>query len=201
MPALAGRVTTGFSQPYVAVYAGANGTVSYSNGMKLARGVDVEISPEGFGSDSYFYADNALAEAAAGGKNFTGGTFTLTVDGLSDAAERLVYGLPTAASNWTNYGDSVSVPYVGIGFVARVQYQGTVAYVPIIICKAIFNLRTISAATEEREVSFQTQQLTGMIFKGDDTNHTWLKIGDEVATEDAAVAAIRTAFGITTSGS
>ena len=36
-----GRIITGFSKPYVAKYAESSGTVTYSDGMVLARGVEV----------------------------------------------------------------------------------------------------------------------------------------------------------------
>lgn len=57
--AAAGRVTTGFSLPYVAKYAVSGGTVTYSDGQKLARGVNVTISPEA-SSDNIFYADKVV---------------------------------------------------------------------------------------------------------------------------------------------
>ena len=41
-----GRVCTGFSKPYVALYNEASGVITYSGGMILARGVSVEIEPD-----------------------------------------------------------------------------------------------------------------------------------------------------------
>ena len=41
-----GRVCTGFSKPYVAVYSATGGTIKYESGQDLARGVDVSIEPE-----------------------------------------------------------------------------------------------------------------------------------------------------------
>ena len=79
----AGRVCTGFSLPYVAKYAASGGTITYSDGQKLARGVSVSIEPES-SDDNNFYADNILAESA--GTTFTGGDLNLTVDGLLAAA-------------------------------------------------------------------------------------------------------------------
>ena len=76
----AGKVTTGFSKPYVALYAESSGTVTYSSGQLLARGVEVSIEPE-VGDANKFYADNIVAETIAG--IFQGGTATFTVDGLS----------------------------------------------------------------------------------------------------------------------
>ena len=71
--AAAGRVTTGFSLPYVALYAASGGSITYSSGAKLARGVDVTISPES-SDDNKFYADNQVAEEDSG--RFTGGTIS-----------------------------------------------------------------------------------------------------------------------------
>ena len=39
----AGRVCTGYSKPYVAVYSESSGTVTYTGGMRLGRGVSVSL--------------------------------------------------------------------------------------------------------------------------------------------------------------
>ena len=189
----AGNVTTGFSLPYVAVYAASGGTITYSNGQKLARGVDVSISPE-TSDDNIFYADNVAAETAAG--RFTGGTVSLTVDGLFNATRQLIYGLPAATGSWTAYGDDMAIPYVGIGYIARVQSDGVVSYVPTILAKCKFQLEESSAATQEEEIDWQTQSLTATIFRGDDSNHNWKFVGDAQTTEAAAEALLKTKLGI-----
>ena len=72
--AAAGKVCTGFSKPYVAKYAAAGGTVTYSDAQVLARGVEVSLEVES-GDANNFYADNIAAETIAGA--FTSGTLTL----------------------------------------------------------------------------------------------------------------------------
>ena len=91
----AGKVITGFSKPYVAVYSASGGTVTYSKGMELARGVGVSTDYE-VGDSNPFYANNVEAENVPG--VFTGGTATLTVDGLFAEAEELIFGLPEPES-------------------------------------------------------------------------------------------------------
>lgn len=189
-----GRVCTGFSLPYVATYSATGGTVTYSSGQKLARGVNVSITPES-GDDNNFYADNVLAESA--NTTFTGGEVTLTVDGLLEAAEKLIMGLPTSSGGWMTYNDDQSVPYVGIGFIARYQSDGVATYVPYVLAKCMFNQINTSAATQEENIEFQTQELTAKIFRGDDTKHAWKYVGDEEDTEAAAEAALKTKLGIT----
>lgn len=188
-----GKVTTGFSKPYVALYAATGGTITYTSGQPLARGVDVTISPE-TSDDNNFYADNILAETEAG--RFTGGTLSLTVDGLLPAAEKLVYGLPAAVDDWTAYGDSVNIPNVGVGFIIRQQSEGVVVYVPVVLPKVKFNLIENTAATQEDSISWQTQSLEGTIMRADDANHNWKFLGAECETEAAAEAALKTKLGI-----
>ena len=190
----AGKVTTGFSKPYVALYAESAGTITYSSGQLLARGVDVTISPES-GSDNIFYADNIAAETDAG--RFTGGTVSLTVDGLLATTRKLIYGLPTAdEAGWTAFGDDMDVPYVGIGFIARQQSGGVVTYVPTVLAKCRFNLPEDAAATQEDEIGWQTTSLEAIIMRGDDENHTWRFIGNDFSSESAAEAALKTKLGI-----
>ena len=190
----AGRVTTGFSKPYVAIYSETNGTITYSDGQLLARGVDVSISPES-SDDNNFYADNVLAESDAG--RFTGGTVSLTVDGLLTATKKLIFGLPTAdTEGWTAFGDDMEIPYVGIGFIARAQSDGVVSYIPTVLCKCRFNQPEDAAATQEDEIDWQTQSLEAVIMRADDANHNWKFEGNGFPTGAAAEAALQAKLGI-----
>ena len=192
-----GRIITGFSKPYVAKYTvGTDGTtVTYSDGQILARGVEVQIEPEAT-EDNNFYADNVIAENEAG--IFTGGTMTLTVDGLKDAANKLIYGLPTADSaEWYNYDTDQAVPHCGVGFVLRVQESGTVSFVPMILTKVQFNEPSTTASTAEDSIEWQTEELTAQIVRDDTAKRCWKKLGEEVASEAAAEAKIKAFLSIT----
>lgn len=191
----AGKVCTGFSLPYVALYSCSSGTVTYSSGQKLARGVDVSIEPE-TSDDSDFYADNVLAESS--GRKFIRGTVTLTVDGLLMAAERLIMGLPTGSGDWVPYDDNQDVPYVGIGFIARYMSDGAESFVPYILTKCQFDEISSAAATQGEDIDWQTQTLTAKIYRDGSADHVWKKVGkSELATEAAAEVLIKTAFSIT----
>ena len=142
-----GRVLTGFSLPYIALYSESSGTVSYSSGQILARGVSVSLDVNSASDDNIFYADNVAAETVAG--TFTGGTATLTVDGLKDAAEKLLLGLPAAdAAGFVHYGDSASIPYVGVGFICRYMSAGSTEYVPVVLTKCRSSMPNLSANTQ-----------------------------------------------------
>lgn len=192
-----GRVITGYSKPWVAVYTNTNGTVTYDDGQYLARGVEVQIEPEAADSNK-FYADNQVAEQAGGG--FTGGTVTLTVDGLKEAARKLIMGLPAESSvtvstgntvSMSDFGDGMSIPYVGIGFVVRYMEEGVTTYEPVILTKCQFSVFGTSAATQEDAIEFQTQELEATIMKDDTANHNWKRVGTAQASEAAAEAVIQ----------
>lgn len=194
-----GKVCTGFSLPYVAKYTANGGSVTYSDGQRLARGVSVSVAPESADNND-FYADNVKAESVSG--VFTGGTVTLTVDGLLPAAEKLIFGLPTAATvssvSVYEYGDDATPPYMGIGFIARYMSEGSVSYKVIVLTKCKFNLPTDEAATQEDQIAWQTQALTASIMRDDTTNHNWKYIGvTEYASESAAEADLKKLLNVT----
>lgn len=190
-----GRVCTGFSKPYVALYAASTATVTYSKGQVLARGVDVSLEPD-ISDTKKFYADNGDAETVEG--KFKGGTMKLTVDGLLEPAAALIMGLPTATTEgWTKYGDEMKPPYVGVGYIARYLSDDVEIFVPTIVRKTKFTIPTDKAASEEDSIKFQTSSLESEIFRDDTATKDWKWIGAGQATEAAAEALIKTAFSIT----
>ena len=183
-----GRVITGFSYPYVAVYGTSGGTVTYTDVAVLARGVEVDLSVDA-STDNIFYADNQEAENLSG--VFAGGSVTLTVDGLKDAARKLIYGLPNAdGDGWTAFGDDQSIPYVGLGFVVRYMEDGATTYMPVVLPKVMFQNPGVNAATQEAEVDWQTQELTATIFRDDSSKKNWMLQGAAVSTESTATASL-----------
>lgn len=191
----AGRVCTGFSKPYVAKYNASGGVVTFTEGRILARGVNVSVEPNS-SDDNKFYADNQNAESSSG--IFTGGTLTLTVDGLYTDAERFIQGIPAAdADGWVGYGDNKETPYIAVGYIARYQSDGIVTYVPTVICKTKFGLFNQAAATQEDQIDWQTQELTANIMRADDPNHNWKFISEtEYTTEAEAERALQTKMGV-----
>lgn len=192
--AAAGKVTIGFSKPYVALYSESGGTITYSSGQKLARGVSANAEPDSSDNNN-FYADNIVAESDAG--SFSGGTVTLTVDGLLQDAEKLIQGLPTAdADGFLNYDDDQVTPYVGVGFIIEYMSDGVRYFTPVIFPKCKAGQLTISAETEGESISWQTAEIPFSIYKDDSAKHRWKRVGGELADEATAEAAIKTAFGI-----
>ena len=191
----AGRVMTGFSLPFVALYTANGGTVTYSRGQRLARGVQVSIEAEAE-DDNIFYADNISAESAPG--IFTSGTATFTVDGLKLAAEQLIMGIPEAdAQGFIHYGENLTIPYVGVGFICRYMEDGVTSYVPYILTKCRFVTPGVDAQTATETIEWQTQEITATLLRDDTQNHDWKLVGTEQTTEALAEAKIKAIFNIT----
>ena len=196
----AGKVCTGFSMPYVAKYSNVGSVVTYSGVMQLARGVSVSLSLDTT-DDNVFHADNVSAETAAA--IFTGGTATLTVDGLLSEAEKFILGLPETTKvtvggdqvDVSHYGDGMEIPYVGIGFVVRYQSGGVVTYAPVVLAKARFQQPGLDAATQEESIDWQTQELTATLMRDDTASHDWKLVGADQATEEAAVEVLKAILG------
>ena len=190
----AGKVMTGFSLPYVALYEANGTTVTHSRGQRLARGVSVSIEAEAEDSN-IFYADNVSAESAPG--IFTSGTATFTVDGLKLAAEQLIMGIPEAdAQGFIHYGESLTIPYVSVGFICRYMEDGVTTYPPVILTKVRFVTPGIEATTASETIEWQTQEIQATLLRDDTANHDWKLVGGEETTEAAAEAKIKTFLGI-----
>lgn len=189
-----GRVITGYSDPFVAIYTATDTgtpTVTYSSGQALARGVSISISPDS-GSDNKFYADNVEAESA--GTIFNGGTASIEVDGLKPAARTLIYGLAAAEDGWTKFGDGQEVPFVGFGCVVRYMENGVTTYEPLILPKVQFAPEPTEAATQEEDIDWQTTTLEASISR--DAFGAWKMVGTAQTTQALAVAAIKAKFNI-----
>lgn len=201
-----GKVVTGFSCPYVALYSANGGNPTYSQGMRLARGVGINPEIETQGEDNVFYADNAAAEAAP--QRFRRGTVTLTVDGLLRKAEDLIMGLTARSTvkvgaetaNLYDYDDTQNIPYVGIGAVVRYMSNGIESFVPHIYTKARFAQFTVPANTEEEDIDWQTTALSAVLNRDDSPRHKWQRVGDGFGTQTEAENVIRAVFGMTLLG-
>lgn len=197
-----GKVIIGFSAPFVGMYNRNGSNVTYTNGMRLARGVDVSLKPE-TSDDNEFYADGALAESDGG--KFKRGTASYTVDGLHDTAERFIFGLPepeemSVGADKTvkvmKYGDKANIPYVGVGFIIWYQSDGVVTYQPMILPKVKFITHGTEAKSKEDQKNWQTQSLESTIFRDDTPDHNWKWLLEEQATEDDAIAILKAMLSV-----
>lgn len=191
-----GKIVTGFSKPYVALYAASSGTITYSSGQLLSQGVSVSGSAD-TADDNNFYADNVISESESG--IFTTGELSLTVKGLEQSAEKLIMGLPAAdtTTGLIAYDDDQAIPDVGVGFIVRYMQDGVTTYTPVIYPRCAFQFPNTEAATQEENIDWQTQELTATIKRAEDAKRTWKYVGSAETTEAAAEDKIKTFFSIT----
>ena len=197
----AGRIIKGFCLPYVALYNNNAGTVTYSQGRKLARGVSVDVSVETT-EENNFYADNRIAESTPG--IFNNGTLTLTVDGLFLEAERFIMGIKDEGEitvdgekiKTTDYGEGMSIPYVGVGVIVQYQSEGKDSFEPILFTKATFNDTGLSAKTMEGSIDWQTKELTAKLFRDDTNKHNWKRTAESQPSEEKAEAVLKAFLNI-----
>lgn len=193
-------VTTGFSKPYVAKYSNTGTAVTYTGGMDLGRGVSLSLEID-TADDNNFYADNIVAETES--SQFTSGSATITVDGLSNDAATMIFGLPAPENvevgeeqvPMQGYGE-LNAPYVGYGCVRRTQENGVVKFWPLILPKIKFNVPSEEMATAEDQIDWQTQELTATVLRDDTAAKRWKRISTEgMDTEDEAYTVVKAILG------
>ena len=194
-------VTTGFSLPYIGKYNNSAGTITYSGGMKLGRGVEASIDVES-ADDNVFYADNKAAETETG--QMTSATATVTIDGLENDVAQFALGVPAANKEnvgeeqvevWS-YGDSMAPPYLGLGVIQRRMMNGTTTYRPILFTKVKMSVPGDAMATQEDQIDWQTQEITMTILRDDSENHNWKKVYADQTSEADAENILKTVLGV-----
>ena len=198
--------TIGLSRPYIARYTNAGSTVSYAGGRLLGKATELSIDLNDNNSNILF-ADNAPAEQD---NQFSGGTLTITTDELRPQAlisalgvvsESLsaVTDITTPGAAWLICNDNQSIPYVGFGAVAMKKINGAIKYVGIVLDKVQLSNPNESITTKGETIEWQTPQLSGTIFRSDNSTHSWKRITTPLDTEAEADLAVREYLGISES--
>lgn len=190
-------VTTGFSRIHVAVYTNQDATVTYTGTVELARAKKMDSEIE-FKEGSEFSCNNQVVERTP--RKFQKGKLTLTIDGLTPAEYKLLFGITAEtekSAQVLNFGDSMKIPYMGVGAIKRMQQEGVESWRAIIFKKCQFAIPKDGAETEEVDGEpWQTQELTADIFRDDTAKHNWQTMSDtDFSTEQEAVEFIKKILG------
>lgn len=186
----------GLSKPYYAKYSATAGVVTYSNGGVMGKAVNASIEPED-SDNEVFYADNGPAESA---QVFNGGTLTLEIDRLLADVVGDIYGITPGSSTTPtgttlNFSGNISVPYVGVGLIAKSIVDNTPVWMAIILTKVQFQIPSFDLATQGEEIEFEGNELTASILRDDTTAADWMKLG-WFSTEADAETWIRSGLSI-----
>ena len=158
----------GVSYPRYAIYTNTGGTVTYGGAQSLGKATTFGVTLDS-GNDNILYADNAPAESAT---TFAGGTLTVGVDDLYDAAAVAILGLTNSSDEIISKADQ-TVPYVGVGGVIKHIRSGATAYTGMILTKCQFTDPGITVNTQGETIDWQTPELSATILKDDTADGVW----------------------------
>ncbi len=178
------------------IYNNNQGTVTYSNQAVIAKLVRMNLTMED-NEDNDFRADNEVDETDS---NFSGGTYEINTNDLTDEMSALILGLQTSTlSSITGITDSgikevifddrQNAPYMGIGNVVKHKRNGVYYYRAIVLTKIQFKIPEESWETQGKTISWQTPTIRATVMRDDTTYHTW-KYTATFTTEAQAIAYI-----------
>lgn len=176
------------------IYNNNNGVVTYSDQAVIAKLVRMNLTMEE-NDDNDFYADNAIDETDS---NFSGGTYEVNTNDLTDEMSALILGLQTnTLSSITGisdvgvkeviFDDRQNAPYMGIGNVIKHKRNGVYYYRAVVLTKVQFKIPEESWDTQGKTISWQTPTIRGAVMKDDTTYHAW-KYCATFSTEAQAIA-------------
>ena len=178
-------------------YINTEGTITYETPISMGDAMSVELNLTA--AEGRLYAESRLAEYK---KLITGGTASVGVKYITDAAQKLLFGM---SENTRNVGTNTSqkslkatakdiAKYVGMGFYAPDAIDGTDKYTAVFVYKVLFGAPGYVYATKGDSITFQTPTTTGE-FLADDIEDKSIMETATLASESDAVAWINKCFG------
>jgi phi13 family phage major tail protein len=178
-------------------YINTEGTITYETPISMGDAMSVELNLTA--AEGRLYAESRLAEYK---KLITGGTASVGVKYITDAAQKLLFGM---SENTRNVGTNTSqkslkatakdiAKYVGMGFYAPDAIDGTDKYTAVFVYKVLFGAPGYVYATKGDSITFQTPTTTGEFLADDSEDKNIMEIAI-LASESDAVAWINKCFG------
>jgi phi13 family phage major tail protein len=178
-------------------YINTEGTITYESPISMGDAMSVELNLTA--AEGRLYAESRLAEYK---KLITGGTASVGVKYITDAAQKLLFGM---SENTRNVGTNTSqkslkatakdiAKYVGMGFYAPDAIDGTDKYTAVFVYKVLFGAPGYVYATKGDSITFQTPTTTGEFLADDSEDKNIMEIAI-LASESDAVAWINKCFG------
>lgn len=177
-------------------YINTEGTVTYDTPISMGDAISVELNLTA--AEGRLYAESRLAEYK---KLITGGTASVGVKYITDAAQKLLFGM---SENTRNVGTSTSqkslkatakdvAKYVGMGFYAPDAIDGTDKYTAVFVYKVLFGAPGYVYATKGDSITFQTPTTTGEFLADDSEDKNIMEIAT-LESETDAIAWINKCF-------
>lgn len=176
----------------VAKYVNTNGTITYTDAQAMGDAMTANLEMRF--AEGRLYAESTLAEYM---RKATGGTISVGVKYIKNAAQKLMFGSTEKTRSVTVSGSSTSVTglvlgakstgsYVGIAFYAPDMVDGVEKYTCVFARKALFGPPSMTLQTAGESIQFNTPVTSGEFLADDSSNQDML----EVAICDSEAAAI-----------
>lgn len=177
-----------------AKYVNTNGVITFEDKQKVGDAMTANIELRF--AEGRLYAESTLAEFI---RKCTGGTISLGVKYILQAAQKLMFGLTEKSRSVTPQGGSATTvkslvtkrstvgAYVGVSFYSPALYEGVEKYDCIFVGKCMFGEPSESAQTAGENIQFGTPVTNGE-FLADDSEEGQIKEAVTVDTEALARA-------------
>ena len=177
-----------------AKYNNNNGVISFTDKQKVGDAMTVNIELRF--AEGRLYAESVLAEFI---RKCTGGTISMGVKYILQAAQKLMFGMSERSRSVTPAGGTATEvtslvtkrntigQYVGVSFYTPALYEGVEKYDCVFIGKCMFGEPSESTQTASENIQFQTPVTNGE-FLADDSEEGQIKEAVTVDTEAMARA-------------
>lgn len=176
-----------------AKYVNTGGTISYTNAQAVGDAMAANLEMRF--AEGRLYAESTLAEYM---RKATGGTISIGVKYIKDAAQQLMFGSTSKIRTVTVGTTQVSVgglvlgakstpAYVGVAFYAPDMVDGTEKYTCVFIPKCLFGPPAMSLQTAGDSIQFNTPTTSGEFLASDASTQDMLEVAI-CDSEDAAKA-------------
>lgn len=177
-----------------AKYVNTNGVISFTDKQKVGDAMTANIELRF--AEGRLYAESTLAEFV---RKCTGGTISLGVKYILQAAQKLMFGLSEKSRSVTPTGGTATSvtslvtkrntvgQYVGVSFYTPALYEGVERYDCIFVGKCMFGEPSEALQTAGENIQFQTPVTNGE-FLADDSEEGQIKEAVTVDTEALARA-------------
>ena len=182
-----------------AKYINTNGSITHGN--TLAVGDAMTANLEMRYAEGRLYAESTLAEFM---KKATGGTISLGVKYIPNAAQQLMFGsrsksrtvsyTPSAGGEQTSgemtslvLGAKTDSQYVSVGFYAPDMIDGVEKYTCVYVAKCLFGPPSLTLQTAGENIQFNTPVTSGEFLADDSETQDMLEVAI-VDDENAAIA-------------
>lgn len=189
----------GLKRIYAAQYANSNGTISYSSPTHVGDAITAQIEPQN--AQASLYAEDGLAEFMSA---MVGGTISIGVKYIKDAAQQLLFGMQekdrsvsykpvgttvtaTATVKSLAIGSHDEGNYVGLSFYAPNMKDGGKTFFCVFVKKALFGPPGMTLQTKSENITFQTPTTTGRFLMDDSSDNRFYETA-VVEDENEAIA-------------